>query len=181
MSLKKKWRVRCTTDDVHKYVVQDSIDPQPTECPDDNSHTIDSNATVVIAEGNDEIYHLTRALNSSAVIVTEDTTWQTIASFVADVNSVISDLSKVVSKVSGLVITNGTGLQIRIMENGITQANTVLYEHGDSVGASQPFVFSTDVEPSTGGAVYSLEARLNGATSGTIVTSGISLIENVNL
>ena len=44
MSLKKKWRVRCTTDDVHKYVVQDSIDPQPTECPDDNSHTIDSNS-----------------------------------------------------------------------------------------------------------------------------------------
>jgi len=42
-----KYRVYCSTDSKHEYTWVDEADGEPTTCPTNTSHTIDTSKTVI--------------------------------------------------------------------------------------------------------------------------------------
>ena len=57
-----KYRVYCTTDNVYRTVESGSV---PTECPDNNQHTIDSSMTIVLSPVGSGTSVVTQDVNGS--------------------------------------------------------------------------------------------------------------------
>lgn len=120
-------------------------------------------------------FHAASTLVHAEVDVTETTEWQVLGGVVTTPSFFCKVVSKLLARIIGSVKSQGDGLELRVMENGTTAIASASYDSTGGVWTQQKFYSSS--APTDGTNEYTLEARLNTATSGSVRFFSMSLLE----
>ena len=122
-------------------------------------------------------FHAASTLVQGEVAVTETSEWQTLGGVVTTPSFFCRDVSKLLARIIGSIKSDGNGLEIRVMENGSTVLASQSFDSTSDVWTQVKFYSSTS--PGSGTSEYTLQARLNSATSGSVRFFSMSLLEAV--
>jgi len=119
-------------------------------------------------------FHASSSLVGMSTEISEVTDWQILGGVVTTPGFFCA-VENIVSRILAQVEVSGTGAELRVMENGVRLIGSVLLS--DTVGAWSSIKFYSSDVPTDGTNEYSLEGRLNGASSLKIRFCSMSLLE----
>lgn len=122
-------------------------------------------------------------LFSGVKSVTSDPTFEEVEGVATNIGFFSPDLTKALGQATLLVKTSGTGAELKLVEtlpDGSSPVDvSAVFSVPDTAGAWQMVEFSTNVTPRSGGHLYSLHGRLNGATSMDLKAATLLLLREI--
>jgi len=122
-------------------------------------------------------FHAASTLVQGEIAITETSEWQVLGGVVTTPSFFCRDVTKLLARIIGSKKSDGDGLEIRVMENGSTVLASASFDSTSDVWTQVKFYSSTS--PGVGTSEYTLQARLNSATSGSVRFFSMSLLEAV--
>jgi len=132
----KKYRIYCVTEATQVFVWADS---EPTECPNDAGHTIDSDSIAIVERKRQKVHtyaHLEFNTGNLPYVEIEGDSWVTIGAFEY---SGCDDFHA--NKITAIVSRTGTTNESRIRLRDVTNGNTI---EGKTFSEEEQQVISDD-------------------------------------
>jgi len=122
-------------------------------------------------------FHAASKLVEGDLAITEDASWQCLGGAVTTPDFFSSNIAAMIGRITGRYKTDGSTVELRMVEDGTTALGTTTLPDTASAWATMQWMAST--APSAGTHEYTLEGRLNGSTSASVKFCSVSLLEVV--
>jgi hypothetical protein len=124
------------------------------------------------------VFHASSKLLEGEVALTNPSGFDVLGGVVTTPDFFTAILAACLGRIVGSYKAVGAGAELRLVEDGATVLGT--FEIPDSSGAWQQMQWFTSTPPSAGTHTYTVEGKLNGATSAAVRFTSLSLLEVVS-
>lgn len=145
------------------------------------AYDFDSPGLVQVDASQQYVFKASSKMVNLPVAVIETTNWQDLGGVTTTPAFFVPDLTKAVGRAVGCAKTNGSGVQLRMVEiiAGVDTPISDPFDVPDGAGVAADFGFYTNTAPQSGRRVYKIQGRLQGATDAEIMFTSMTLLEKV--